>query len=99
MIYSLGGAAGTEPLAGVVRDTAGNLYGTTCYGGTNNDGTVFELTPSDDGQWTVTTLHTFSEEDGGCPRGDLVLDASGNIYGTTWQGGTHSIGVIFEITP
>jgi len=99
VLYSFDGAHGSMPMAGVTRDAAGNLYGTTCYGGANNRGTVFKLTPDGGSQWTETTLHDFAGGDGACPFGTLALDPSGNIYGTTEYGGTHGIGVVFEITP
>jgi len=99
ILYSLGGDGGSQPMAGVTRDPAGNLYGTTCHGGSHGGGAVFKLTPSGGGQWTETTLHNFGGSDGGCPHGDLLIDAGGNIYGTTSEGGPYGLGVIFEITP
>ena len=98
VIASLDGNDGSQPMAGLARDAAGNLYGTTCYGGTTGRGTVFKLTPSG-GSWTETTLHEFSGQDGNCPMGNLLLDASGNMYGTTADGGLYAVGVAFEITP
>jgi len=57
------------------------------------------LTPSGGG-WTVTDLYDFrNEEDGGLPMGNVILDSSGNLYGTTVQGGQHGVGVVWEITP
>jgi uncharacterized repeat protein (TIGR03803 family) len=92
---------GYEPHAGVIKDGAGNLYGTTFYGGDTQlgQGTVFRLAP--DG--TKTVLHAFTGgTDGGLPAG-LILDASGNLYGTTLQGGliggcnSHGCGVVYKI--
>jgi uncharacterized repeat protein (TIGR03803 family) len=98
--YSLPGV--TEhggPLGGVVRDSAGNLYGTAFQLGSNNVGLVFKLTPSSGG-WTYTVLHEFAVGDGGdFPSGNLVLDAQGNLYGTAGGGGAHGWGVVWEITP
>jgi uncharacterized repeat protein (TIGR03803 family) len=82
--YSLtGGADGSFPLAGVVRDTEGNLYGTAAAGATDF-GTVFRL----DAAGKETTLYTFAGgTDGAAPRGNLVLDTEGNLYGVTQEGG------------
>ncbi len=95
---------GTVPLAGVILDSAGNLYGTTSNGGTGDfgygAGTVFELTPSADGQWTETVLYNFQGgDDGGGPGSELLLDAKGNLYGTTYGGGASQDGTIFELSP
>ena len=98
VLYSLGGEGGSQPMAGLLRDDAGNLYGSTCYGAAHNRGAIFKLTPSGGGQWTETTLHEFSGIDGNCPHGSLILDQAGNIYGTA-GGGLYGPGVVFEITP
>lgn len=98
VLYSFDGVNGSEPMAGLTRDAAGTLYGTTCYGGANNRGTVFKLA-SGGGQWTLTTLHDFAGADGNCPFGTLAIDGGGNIYGTTEYGGVHGLGVVFEISP
>lgn len=82
--------------SGLVMDSAGNLYGVNYS--LFDDGYVFKLTPSGSG-WTFTTLYTFSGNDGARPNGQLVLDSSGNLYGTTEEGGRHGYGVIWEITP
>ena len=76
-------------------DAAGNLYGTTSYGGTNGVGTVFKLDPA--GQETV--LHSFSGRDGKIPYGTLARDKAGNLYGTTYGGGAFGGGVVFKIAP
>jgi uncharacterized repeat protein (TIGR03803 family) len=93
-----GGTDGARPNAGLVLDAAGNFYGTTQYGGREcygqGCGTVFRI--SADGRETV--LYRFADgEDGASPLGGVALDSSGNIYGTTWLGGTHSYGTVFEI--
>ncbi len=96
-----GGNDGANLYAGLVFDKAGNLYGTTNAGGTHR-GTVFELSPSSNGTWTEKVLHRFSPSggDGVFPQfGTLVLDASGNVYGTTPQGGSSKAGLVFKITP
>jgi uncharacterized repeat protein (TIGR03803 family) len=101
-IYSFnGGAGGSEPLfSGVVRDSAGNLYGTTLAGGAFNSGTVFKLEPNG----IETVLHSFfGERDGKAPYAGLVRDPAGRLYGTTYSGGTRTAmcasgcGVVFEV--
>ena len=84
------------PLAALTMDAAGNLYGTTLYNGAYAHGTVFKLTPSNGG-WTYTDLHDFTGgDDGEYPYSNVILDASGNLYGTA-QGGTTGAGLIWEI--
>ena len=92
------GTDGYFPHAGLIFDKAGNLYGETVWGGTNNMGTVFELTPKG-GVWTEKVVHNFgSGKDGSFPWGTLIFDASGNLYGTTQTGGTYEYGTVFEMT-
>ncbi|MGB8888000.1 MAG: choice-of-anchor tandem repeat GloVer-containing protein [Candidatus Korobacteraceae bacterium] len=100
VLHSFGnGTDGTEPFASLI-DAAGNIYGTTIGGGLHGAGTAFELSPRDDGSWTETELHSFSDgSDGGYPYAGLIFDRAGNLYGTTWQGGIHGAGTAFEITP
>jgi len=93
-----GGAGGFEAGAGVVTDKAGNLYGTTIYGGTCC-GVVYKLAPGSNGKWTYTVLHTFNGYDGAQPDANLILDHKGNLYGTTATGGANGAGVVFELTP
>jgi len=96
-IYSFSGTGG--PTERLVMDAAGNLYGTTCLDGLYGYGSVFKLTRGAGG-WTYSTLHDFTGgADGSTPWSGLVLDSSGNLYGTTTYGGTYGQGVIFEITP
>jgi uncharacterized repeat protein (TIGR03803 family) len=83
----------------LVRDSAGNLYGTTEVGGGCGDGTVFQLS----GDGTETVLYSFCQSDGRYPFGGLIRDAEGNFYGTTYQGGsgtgcTGGCGTVFELT-
>jgi uncharacterized repeat protein (TIGR03803 family) len=85
------------PLAygGVIMDASGNLYGTTYGGGASNRGTVFEVVK---GSGTITTLASFTNSTGASPTGGLILDASGNLYGTTQNGpGTLGYGTVFEL--
>jgi uncharacterized repeat protein (TIGR03803 family) len=76
-----------HPPSPLISDAAGNLYGTTGYGGPFNVGTVFELTPNAAGGWIYNLLHAFAFTDGANPKAGLVLDAAGNLYGTTYYGG------------
>jgi uncharacterized repeat protein (TIGR03803 family) len=114
ILYSFTGLAdGNAPASGLVLDAAGNLYGTTPSGGSQAGqclsiggcGVVFELTPNSDGTWTDTTIHTFvGVADGIQPHGNLVLDGSGNLYGTTIYGGNgctgyYSCGTVYELSP
>ncbi|MGA2904820.1 MAG: choice-of-anchor tandem repeat GloVer-containing protein, partial [Candidatus Korobacteraceae bacterium] len=93
------GADGVDSSAGLIFDAGGNLYGTTQLGGTYNNGTVFKVSPGEGG-WTETVLYSFgSVNDGGTPIAGLMLDAVGNLYGTTWGGGTYYYGTAFEVTP
>ena len=95
------GTDGYQPVASLIFDAAGNLYGTTEAGGTYSAGTVFELTPAAGGTWTEKVLHNFNSDgtDGFFPSACLVLDAAGNLYGTTLGGGTSNRGTVFELTP
>jgi uncharacterized repeat protein (TIGR03803 family) len=94
VLYAFGnGSDGGYPTAGLVRDKAGNLYGTT-YGGGSGDGVVFRLAP--DG--TETVLHAFTGGgDGANPLGGLIEDKAGDLYGTTTYGGSANDGTVFEI--
>ncbi|MBZ5574560.1 MAG: hypothetical protein LAO09_22110 [Acidobacteriia bacterium] len=101
VLYSFGGDDGAQPLGRIVLDSAGNLYGTTESGGLYGRGTVFELSPNDSevGQWKFTLIHSFSPSDGAAPGAGLVLDDVGNLYGTTQIGGMNNDGNVFELTP
>jgi len=91
-----GGSDGSTPSGVLFRDSTGNLYGTTLYGGTFNKGTVFKI----DSSGRETLLHTFTGgTDGANPFGGVVRDAQGNLYGTTEHGGASGLGVVFKITP
>jgi uncharacterized repeat protein (TIGR03803 family) len=103
--------SGVHPYAGLTADKHGNFYGTTENAGTNGYGSVFELTPPPKTEpkgspWTETTLYNFTGYgDGGVPAASLVFDKSGNLYGTTSQGGDPSaldgayLGTVFELSP
>jgi len=79
----------------LVRDSAGNFYGTTMGG----KGTVFELSPLGHGKWAFNTLHEFTQDEGGTPEGGVTPDASGNLYGAELYGGLGGYGSIYELSP
>ena len=97
------GQDGWFPDAGVIFDQAGNLYGTTYYGGDHGAGTVFKLTPNSDGNWTESVLYSFCSvkkcDDGSGPASDLIFDVVGNLYGTTYKGDPANAGTVFKLTP
>jgi uncharacterized repeat protein (TIGR03803 family) len=105
--FGVGNSDGSKPLAGLVFDKAGNLYGTTYQGGYNGAGMVFELTPGENGTWTETVVYNFCSAtncaDGKFPEAGLVFDTAGNLYGTTYWGGAgtcvYVCGTVFELTP
>jgi uncharacterized repeat protein (TIGR03803 family) len=117
-LYNFGGVGhgldGYQVSSGLIFDAAGNLYGTTEYGGGGGQecgngmgvdgcGTVFRLTPQADGTWTETVLYLFGHgyhaKDGAYPCCGLVFDAAGDLYGTTLGGGANDMGTAFEIKP
>jgi uncharacterized repeat protein (TIGR03803 family) len=114
-LYSFtGGVTGVAPSGGLIMDSAGNLYGTTLYGGKDTiadkwrsgKGVVFELSPGTNGVWTAKTLHQFAgyPTDGAQSAAGLVLDSAGNLYGTTTIGGNGcgigiGCGAVFELSP
>jgi uncharacterized repeat protein (TIGR03803 family) len=100
ILYSFNGTDGYAPNGGLIMDKAGNLYGTTYSGGTVENGTAFELSPTTVGDWTETVLHSFGRNhDGRNPHAPLLLSPSGKLYGTTVGGGAYSEGTVFEIKP
>ena len=91
---------GAYPQAGLIFDGAGNLYGTTQYGGVYGAGSVFELSPGSGGAWSEKIVYSFlGTTDGSNPDSQLVIDPAGNLYGTTYDGGSGEQGVVFELSP
>ncbi len=116
VLWSFGGNSsdGIYPVAPLIADAVGNLYGTTPFGGNPSPalagGTVFELSPQSDGTWAETVLYRFCSQgnctDGYKPQAGLVMDSLGNLYGTASSGGivncphgTDCGGVVFELSP
>ena len=83
-LASFNGTNGAYPQAGLVEDSSGNLFGTTYGGGASNYGTVFEIV---NGSGTITTLASFNGTNGADPEAGLIEDSSGNLFGTTYDGG------------
>jgi uncharacterized repeat protein (TIGR03803 family) len=101
VLYSFpGGADGYAPQGGLIFDAAGNLYGTTSQGGACTAcGVVFKLAPNPDGTWAETVLYSFTGgADGAYSTTGLIFDAAGNLYGTTFEGGS-GYGVVFKLAP
>lgn len=97
VIYSFTDAAdGKTPMAGLLMDQAGNLYGATYLGGANNGGTVYELSPSGNG-WNFQVISSLPGNGG--PESSLTMDLAGNLFGTTIHDGRHQLGNIFELSP
>ena len=109
MLYSFQGTPGdgANPYAGVMIGSGGVLYGTTQFGGTTSNGTVFKLTPpagvlsGPRGAWTETLPHNFTgaNGDGATPAAGVAIGKNGALYGTTQFGGTASNGTVFKLTP
>jgi len=98
--FAGGTADGSTPYSGVILDHAGNLYGTANSGGASNAGLAYELSPNGTSTWTETILHNFNgSPDGAAPFASLVFDTVGNLYGTTYKGGSANQGTVFELTP
>jgi len=89
-IASFNGTNGRDPMAGLIEDASGNLFGTVFEGGAYGYGTVFEIKA---GSGSITTLASFNGTNGSEPAAGLIEDASGNLFGTTANGS----GTVFEI--
>jgi uncharacterized repeat protein (TIGR03803 family) len=110
VLHSFKGADGDYPNAGsLVFDRAGNIYGTTAYGGAYGFGTVYELTKRSNNTWAERVLHSFrgvGNGDGQYPEAGIIFDSKGNLYGTTNLGGREAYGcpgngcgTVFKLTP
>jgi len=111
ILVGFGGKFGWGPSGGLISDSAGDLYGATLFGGhgvcdelDDGCGTVFELSPQEDGRWALKFLYGFDGEDGGNPVASLVFDRAGNLYGSSQEGGAAGCGLwgcgaVFQLTP
>ena len=110
-LFTFGGDVGEQPRSTLTFDPQGNLYGTAFGGGSYGEGTVFELSPQNDGTWAGRALYSFCPAfpdctDGTGPRGGLAADTAGNLYGVTYYGGAYpagcggaGCGTIFKVDP
>jgi uncharacterized repeat protein (TIGR03803 family) len=100
VIYSfMEGSDAVNPVSGVSVDAQGNLYGTAPAGGVNEVGAVYKLSRSGS-KWTETVLYNFQgQDDGQNPVGGVILDKDGNLYGTTFDGGTNGGGTVYQLSP
>src|SRR6185437_8646583 len=99
ILVSFDGADGETPFGSLIADAKGDLFGTTSAGGANGDGTVFEIKKTAAGYASAPTkLITFTGADGEQPFAGLIIDATGNLFGTTSAGGANGDGTVFEIT-
>jgi uncharacterized repeat protein (TIGR03803 family) len=94
-----GGKDGAFPVGGLIFDQVGNLYGTAQFGGAYGYGVVFKLTLGQNGKVRWKVLHAFADRPGAEPLASLILDAAGNLYGTTYGDKKKTFGSVFEITP
>jgi uncharacterized repeat protein (TIGR03803 family) len=94
--FTNSGGDGGSPFEGVIIDSAGNLYGTTYSGGASNSGTIFELV-NNNGSYAEKVLYSFTGADGANPWAGLTTDDSGNLYGTTMNGGALGYGTVFQL--
>ena len=97
VLASFSGANGADPLAGLIADAKGDLFGTTGFGGSTDDGAVFEIPKTASGYGRVTVLANFNGANGADPEAELMADANGDLFGTTQDGGSNNDGAVFEI--
>lgn len=94
------GSDGASPMAGLITDSAGNLYGTAAFGGNPPYGVVFKLSSDRKGGWSYQVIYTLQNgADGVYPEGALAMDGQGNLYGTTVYGGKYAEGTVFQLIP
>jgi uncharacterized repeat protein (TIGR03803 family) len=99
LLYSFGKNA-ANPFAGIVSDSAGNIYGTAQAGGQHTAGAVYELVaPTATAGYKEKLLWSFNGENGAVPYDSLILDTAGYLYGTTYGGGSSGSGAVFEVNP
>lgn len=104
VLFSFNGPDGNRPIGNLIFDSAGNLYGTTEWGGVSDCvsvgcGTVFELSPAGNGTWSESVLYSFGGNDGAYPSG-LIMDTAGNLYGSVSSGGgAGNAGLVYELSP
>ena len=97
-LVSFNNSDGKIPIASLIADANGNLFGITVEGGLYGDGTVFEIAKTSSGYAsTPTTLVNFNGNDGAVPETGLIADANGNLFGTTGVGGASNYGTVFEL--
>jgi uncharacterized repeat protein (TIGR03803 family) len=99
-LFAFTGGDGYGPYVGLIFDSVGNLYGTTFWGGAYGFGTVFRLSPNENGGWTEKVVNSFNADgtDGYRPDAGLIFDQAGNLYGTTYSGGAHGdYGTVFKL--
>jgi len=100
VLHAFMGADGWDPSGLTIEPNTNALFGTAGSGGSNHQGTVFEVSPAASGGWQFTTLYNFGRKpDGAGPQGGVTLDSQGNLYGTTQVGGTDNLGTVFELSP
>jgi uncharacterized repeat protein (TIGR03803 family) len=99
VLHSFNMTDGWQPWNSLLLDADGDLYGGTQWGGPYNSGTVFELTPSTNGTWTEKILHNFGKGHDGVDSRGMIFGTDGSLYGTTAFGGSHNIGIVYQLSP
>ncbi len=100
IVHAFEGADGFTPTGLIFQPTNNVFFGTTGSGGSNRQGTVFEISPAASGGWEFTTLYNFNgKTDGNYPAAGVIFDSQGNLYGTTNTGGADNLGTVFELSP